>query len=396
MDSVLSNQIALIRKNTLTFDQMTEYVVPLLYRKLGDEKKELRDKLNDYIWSIIGEFVIFATVDEYSFMDCVADHILKGLQNHSYDEIFFHVDRTFSTPKKALEFCYGTSLQSTYVKNKEENLNDYGCLLSIPHHIIENSCVLYGLNYDLNSDTLVKLSTVDKMDLIRIIKRRYFFSAILLKKVLDEKTNKYSDVTEKYYYQNPQVLVNEVFQLTEENPTIEKLKVSIFKYNLVFYFKQDKTNYVNDIATRINGAYIIRGDVLILHEMEENIYTNISLRELKRINVLSYGRLYDREIKPDEDVECNDIAVPADLPPNTNEEDVKNHIQARQMWTKYIVVEKRMMKRKSQGDVCSFCYKKIIKPVVCQRCFRARYCSVECETDNKSPHYDDCIHPDYK
>jgi len=126
--------------------------------------------------------------------------------------------------------------------------------------------------------------------------------------------------------------------------------------------------------------------------MEENIYANLSMREIKRLNVLSYGRLYDRQIKAEED-----FVIPVNEPEKaTDNIDPDTPTKKAPFWSKYIVVEHRMMKWQATKNQCINCYKQISVPVVCQRCYRAKYCSEQCQKDFHEYHFDDCIHPDYK
>ena len=176
----------------------------------------------------------------------------------------------------------------------------------------------------------------------------------------------------------------QVYGLTE-NDNIERLPLSHLKYNLLFFFQYDKSKYVNKIATRINGLYRMYGDVLMLHELEENIYANISLHEAKRLNVLSYGRLYDRQLKSDETHTTNKIEV---------DENGKEHEKkVIPYWSKYITIENRMIKWKENKNKCIYCNGEMIKPIMCDKCFRVKYCSKKCQRDFSDYHGDECINP---
>lgn len=44
------------------------------------------------------------------------------------------------------------------------------------------------------------------------------------------------------------------------------------------------------------------------------------------------------------------------------------------------------------GLKCLNCGSDIIKPIVCDKCFRVKYCSIQCEKDYGEYHYDECLH----
>jgi hypothetical protein len=186
----------------------------------------------------------------------------------------------------------------------------------------------------------------------------------------------------KYYYQNPSYLISTVFGLPETDG-IEKISFSHLRYNLVYYFKQDKTQYVNQIATRINAGYRVYGNVLVLHEMEENLYTNVSVHEMKRLNVLSYGRLYDRDLKEEENHTLTKVE------PDENGNDVEKKIVP--FWSRYIVIEHRMVEWHNKKNKCINCGQDMKTPIVCQSCYRLKYCSKNCENEFHHYHYDECI-----
>ena len=86
-----------------------------------------------------------------------------------------------------------------------------------------------------------------------------------------------------------------IFGKGESEKMIQTLPVNCYNYNLIFHFNKNQDAYANQIATRINGKYHIHGDVLVFHEMDKDIFINLGIREFKRINILSYGSLKNRE-----------------------------------------------------------------------------------------------------
>ncbi|AYV85130.1 MAG: hypothetical protein Satyrvirus4_27 [Satyrvirus sp.] len=376
-------QIAIIEKNRCNFDRMEEFALPLLYTEYDEHNEEERirtkNSINDYIWSVIEPYIKFVDVGSGDdLMTIVCENLANKFPDRKLDEFFYHTETSYSFPKKFIEIIYCQPNWKEYDKSCTENMNNLACLFSLKHNAIENNCIILVNDYDLGEKYFATIGSTTKEDILRVIRRRFFFSAVVIK---DENIS-------KYYYQNPSYLVKKVFKLDEKD-NIQKLSFDLLKYNLVFYFQFDnsnKTKYVNKIATRVNGLYPMYGDVIVLHEMEENIFLNISLHEIKRLNVLSYGRLCDRKLNPDEIHTTTIVDVGTDGKP------VEKKITP--FWSKYLILNSRMNRWQENKNKCINCQEEINKLIICERCYRAKYCSTKCVKDFNSYHYEECINPD--
>lgn len=366
--------VAVIEKNRCYFDKIEEFAAPLLYTDHTDDvRKKLKTELNDYIWSVMEPFITFIKIeDDDDFMSIVCENITKCFPDRNPGDLFYHTESSYSCPKRFIEFIYGQPIWENYETNKIENMNNLACLFSLKHHVVENNCVVIVNNYDLSSKHFADIDSVTKYDLIRIIRRRFFYSAIVIKE------NKMV----KYYYQNPGYLINKVFGLNEED-SIQKLSFSHIKYNLLFYFQQDKSKYINQIATRINGLHRVHGDILVLHEMEDNLFTNISRHEMKRLNVLSYGRLYDRQLKD------NEIHTVPKIEVDKDGQVIETKVTP--LWSRYIVSNHRMINWQKNKNKCINCDNDMKTIIVCDKCYRVKYCSEQCQKEFASYHNDECI-----
>lgn len=365
--------VAIIKKNSCQFDQIRTFLEPLLYREDSKEnRKILKDKLNDYLWSVIEPYVTFMEVNQDDFLEKVCMTLTSEFPERKPDnDFYYHVNGSYSFPKKYIEFAHCQPLWKEYQKSQKENMNCLGCLFSLDHKIVENTCVVFANKYDKNADKNVRLDSITKEDILRVIRRRFYFSAILIKE----------NSLVKYYYQHPKYLISHIYQLTD-NDTIENLPVTFLKYNLVFYFKYQKDKYPNQIATRINGLYRLYGDVLMFHELEENIPANLSIHEAKRLNVLAYGRLYDRQLRNNEIHQETKYEV---------SEKGESEKQVTPYWSKYLVVENRMANLTK--NKCINCSEEMKNPIVCDRCYRVKYCSLQCKKEFNHYHNDECINP---
>lgn len=367
--------IAVIEKNRCQFDKMEEFALPLLYKQHNDEERILiKNNINNYIWSVIEPYVKFIDIEEEDFITQVCENITKGFPERKPDEFFYHTEGSYSFPKKYIEFIYCQPIWKDYVESKTENMNNLACLFSLKHNIIENSCVIFVNKFDMKAAHFTAMDSITKEDIIRIVRRRFLFSAIIIKQ----------DSMVKYYYQNPAFLISNIYGLTDQD-NIEKISISHLKYNLVLYFQHDKSKYINKIATRINGCYQLHGDVLVIHEMEENVFANISIHEAKRINVLSYGKLSDRKLTEEEIHTVSAVEI------DTNGKEVEKKVTP--FWSRYIIINHRMNEWQNQKMKCANCHDEVLCPVICPKCFRTKYCSKKCMDEFDTYHSEDCINP---
>lgn len=371
-------QIAIVRKNQCSFDNIASYVPQLLHKPTNSAGfKESEAKLDDYIWSIISPNIEFVPATDDTLMDIACQAICKPFAEHKPDDFFYQTENSFSTPDYFLEFIHAEPLWPEYIKIKPDStdistINNIGCLMSLAHHIIENTCVVIINQYDLSAEKFVTRTDCTKYHLIDIIKRRYFNSAVLL-------TN---DKFVQYYYQNPGFLIKDVFNLTMETDSIQKLSFSFLKYNLVFFFKQDQKKYINKRAIRISANDSFFGDVLVLHELDNNIYTTITIDEMIKLDTLSFGRLQNRKLTPIETKSILDdnSTVPENTPV---------------LWSRYLVVANRL--KNADNTHCTKCQKKIDKLHICPICYRTIYCSEKCyQADLFTYHIQECIMPNIK
>lgn len=348
-------QLAIVKKNRLLFtdEDMTKYLVPVLYK---ENTKELKQRLNDYIWSVLEPHITFITVNPDNLFETVCPIIAP---NDKLDDFLYMADNSFAFPNKYIQCMYVYSTNSN-----KDNLNQICCYLSIKHTFIENTAVLCCNKYDLVAPEKLVLDSVTKKDIIKAIRNRYFYSAILVKE----------NRRIKYYYQNVAYLIKTIFGNIEH---INNTKTNFCGYNLSFYFIDGKSEYLNQSATRINGAFRLHGDVLVLQQDQKDMMASIATKEYNKIDSLTYCRLYDRDIKEHEQIKQK-VFKP-------DSEGVEHETTEIPSWNKHIV----LMMRDNPG--CINCGSKLINPIICTICYRARYCSEICKKEYD--HDDECINP---
>lgn len=367
--------VALIKKNRCNFNDIGKHAMDILYRPHAPEvSKKIRQNIDDYIWSVMEDYIEFVDIPICDIMEYACRAITSDYPDKQIDRDFmYYTEQSYSFPKLFIEFIHCLPAWKSYQLSQEENMNNICSLLSIKQHVIEGSIVALASTYDITTKEKIQVISITKEDIIRCIRRRFFFTSVLIG----------DNTMQKYYYQDRSILVSQVFKLNgDEN--IEHIKFNLLGYNLIMYFKMDKSKYVNTIATRINGLYRVYGDVLLLHELEENVNANLSIHEAKRLNVLSYGRLYDREMMP------NEIEV---VEQDYVDSDGKHQVvKTTPLRSRYAVVDKRMKYWQQHKNICINCGGNMVKPVICDSCYRIKYCSVTCKDEYYSKyHSDECI-----
>lgn len=361
-------KFAVIEKNKCNFSQMREFALPLLYKNHSEEnRKELKNKINEYIWSEISPYVKIIEIDtEDDFITSVCESLVSN-SDEQKDDYFYHTEASYSFPKRFIELIYCRQINNKV--NDIDVINSIGCLFSLSHTVIINNCVVIANEYNMEGKNSVSLFPIEKEDLIRVIRRRYFFTAILITP---------DNQLIKYYYQNLEYLLRTIFDL----PTA-KLSFSHLKYNLTCYFAEHISLPVNPIATRIVGSRRIFGKALFIHELEDNIYANLSIREIKRLNVLSYGKMENRELQ-EEEVNYETVM---EVDSNGNSKRIKKT----PYWSRYLIINNRMKKWKENKNRCMNCSLLSNKIITCTECYRAIYCSGRCKIEHENYHKEDCL-----
>ncbi len=365
--------VAVIQQNECEFTEMAQYAEPLLYTKLGDSvRKEMKQELNNYLWDVMGKFVTLVDIPIEFLIEHILNYTTNKFPGKDVGSDFLHItDISYAMPKKYLEIIHSKPQWPDFPKL--ENVNSIASLFSIEHRYAEHTAVIIANSYDTSQPKSVKLTDITKKDLLAVIRRRFLHTAVMISE----------NSLHKYYYQDLSVLLSSALDISlDEEGTVQKLYFENINYGLTMYWNPNNTTKkINKIATRINGCYRVNGDVLLTNEMGENIPANLSIREVKRLNVLSYGRLCDRQLSPFEIRKEEKITV--------NDQGKEEKKEVITPWNKYLVMDERMKKWK--GIKCIYCGIIAEKKLKCNLCYRAVYCSLECWKKYSAHHREECM-----
>lgn len=325
-------KLAVIRKNNIDLVSINfgVLVYPLLYKQSNDESKMLKNSLERVIWEKLLEYVTFIECDtEFESIEKGCVEIVKGSTSGDHETISFNTETSFITPKNMYQYIYGIEFNSDSkeINITNDNMNHYGSIINLDHKAVAGTIVL--IKYEYVNEQL-KMADVNEKDVTKLFRKRYCQSTILIKP---------DETLVKYYYQTPDKLISTVLGDAEQK------SLTIFNYTLHFTFRKDAT-VINPIATRMLGMRVY-GDVLIFHETREGVFGQLSRRELKRLNVLSYANTI--ELK-----------------------------QEQQPWEKYALMNLYIKDFNDKKTTCMKCNGTINTLYQCTKCYRIRICSPEC------------------
>lgn len=378
--------IAVIQHNDIVFSDIEQYVKPLLYRDLDKlTRQQLKNQLDTYIWSVMQPFVNFVTVPMCKVVDTACEKIIQSF-NKEPQQLFYHTESSYSFSKGIIEFVYAQINQGGEVELLPKNT--IGCLMSLKHSFIQNTCVVLFNSYDLTAPKFVKLSNISQKELIAVIRRRFFHSAIVVP------VNFPNNDLIKVYYQKTEYLLGAVFLNNSDKTDV--FHCDIIKHNLLVYhlktplesqFETDDLSHViNKFATRICGTKRIYGNVLIINEMDSNIPANLSLTDIKNIDMIAHGRLYDRSLKNNETTTEEIVEIDS-----SGQENTVNKVP---FWGRYIAMKNRIENNLLKNNICIYCgnYGDVSKKLYyCTGCYRVKYCSIQCQKlDYVAYHKNDC------
>lgn len=312
----MSYYVALIQEHKINLELLSEYISKVINKENYKNEKELLIK---YIYDQVKNHIKYIQVSQLN------DIIGYNLNN---DKVI-----TTEISYSGLYGCY----EIIYENEKGEKMNDFACLCSLEQHVIYNNAILIKNKFDNKQEKNVNNTNITKYDIKRIIKRRFLLSAILIE----------NGKLTKYYYKNTNDLLYTIFNTDK----VKKIHTSLYGFQLSFYYIEGN---INEMATRLNSSFKIYGKCLVIHETEdEKTQDKLGMKDIKLLDKVAYGRLYDRKILS---------------------------------WNKYYDIL-----NKESDNTCPYCNDIIIKEYLCKKCFRQKYCSEECYIYFLNYHYDECI-----
>jgi hypothetical protein len=340
-------KVARIKNNSCRFDKMAEFLKYLLYRPYSKSTMKLfKTNMYDYIVSIISGYVEFIEleIEEPEYLTLEISNIMTNNTTDitRYD---YNTEESYCFPKKFL-YLWNVNLRqtnkhSTTVSNSNSNsnsnsddidqpMNNIGCFASLSQKIIRGICVLSANKYNTDANSITVFDDITIYDVVRIIKRRYFMSAILLKSNGDKIKYYYNDKNILYKCISDNLNINNALKITDT-------KISLFAYDLCLGIINDD-NIINEYGSAFDPQQKeICGQIIVTNVIKNELQYSISVTEIN--SLLKLCNVYkgsDRKLNQDDLIPKITLVTDA----KGNQISDKKYITP--VWQKYYVVNRKL------------------------------------------------------
>lgn len=225
------------------------------------------DQYSDEFKECIKNVTKIETVTPDTFMDVVVKFI--GMENIMGDTELCHEDEKF----RVYQFCYVDDVEG-------RELNMLATQLSYKHRPIHGPVVLFGSKV---TSKLCKNISMDYNDLGHLLDNKYFHTGVYV-----HNSGRMCEFT----FHNDLNVLNERNQTEELMPRLHDIadlikngiyfEYSLMRYTLVIIGKKNDLD-VNKPITLLIKKLKAKGNYIILHKISQNDYTNITVKELKKL-----------------------------------------------------------------------------------------------------------------
>lgn len=353
-------RVAVIKPGNLSMSDLAEVISPLLYKALIKEGRRVhKTRIEEKISEILQPYV---RMEEIGGED-VLSQMVQLIQPPSEEDLRFNCEASYGYSRGFTEVLYRME------QSEETPVNAIGCYHSLSHTVIRGDCLVVANRFVVNSNGSVAVvrGDLEMQDLVRVIRRRFYRSAMLVD----------GEMMAKYYYQSSQHLIESIFgggtesasspsaKARQEGLQIKTEELSFLNHSLSLRHREESQGVVNKIASRLLGKKLVGPVIFQLHlekpnDLTDDISDNLTERCLKRINLLAYGSLSERNVGK------NDL-------PAEYLQDNDNH------WCRYYYLESRMSALKRNPRRCAGCRGELgTKQFTCPVTYRYKYCSEQC------------------
>jgi len=345
--------VALVQPGNPITASLESCISPLLYKALVKEgRRQIKAQIEEQLASMLAPYVSFIEV---------------GNDDDTLQKMVEAVGTTREHPRFNTESSYGytkgvTEIFYEQVQEEETEINVIGCYHSLEHTIIRGRSLVLANRFVAGDQGVPRLMRMDTemRDIIRVIRRRFYRSAILID----------GDMIAKYYYQDSQNLTRAVF-----GDRAVSTEYAVFMDHCLCLCRLEvEQGVVNKIGSRVMGRKMV-GPIIFSSHLESpgNVgglahseelagaigasYDNLTEKMIKRIGVLAYGDMEERRIKPAELIKDREG----------------------EHWCRYLYLERRMTLFKKSPMVCAGCRGALgKKQYTCPVTYRYKYCSPGC------------------
>lgn len=225
----------------------------------------------------------------------------------------------------------------------------------------DNRCI-YGtvavIKYRINDKYVCENDNINIDDIINIINKKYIHKGVKI--TVDNKIILFE-------YKNHPL---ESF----DNANYLSADIVILSQQYMFFIENEPENdKINEIATRLAGNNLIKGNVIIASLATTNIYSDTDVDTIKKLSKILYGKIDNREL--------------SGIELKNREKDENNN---------FIVMNHQVIlnRRYKLYEMKCCCCKEILNKnfSVCMGCYRAVYHSHECQKKDWKSHMTVCLY----
>ena len=174
------------------------------------------------------------------------------------------------------------------------------------------------------------------------------------------------DISEYKFVEDP--MENENIDINE----YRCIEIAVLGFNFLVVI-DTKSTKINKKITILFGKHIVCGDVYIACKITEHCYSSIDTTTFNKLIDVLHGPLSSRELKSHENIDRS-----------------RKNDQLPKIMNNFCILQNRYKDLISNGFLCENCGKKETC-LTCTKCYRIKYCSNKCQSNDKWIHERECI-----
>ena len=320
-------------------------------------KDDYVDSFNhEHLKNEIKQYITFKDTQLPTLMDDIVETI--GLTK----EMVGNTSIVTEDDKHVYQLCH-MSMKDNGQEDDEENINGLSSCITLGYMNVYGKAVLLCSKIDKNNQCVVE--SIDLDAIVDILYHKVSHKYLMVK-ATDKSSVIVNNTTvaEKNFFFGP-------YETIEDMDSYKCADCPFLKFNLLVLFKEDTTQPINKIITKLVGKQKIYGDCYVLSKSAENEYIDIDMILFKKIMHIAEGPLKNRELKDDEkDVDEEDNQLPI-------------------IMNRHCVLEKRFANYK---PTCNYCKNEDTQvKEICAGCYRVRYHNKDCQLKDWQDHKLECL-----
>lgn len=242
-------------------------------------------------------------------------------------------------------------------KGEDEHIN------GVSSYLVYDGKTVYGngviMKSKIGDDGICTTSNLTLDDIAKIVYQKLVHKCV--------KIDVNGNTSEHTYLFDPLECVSD-----EDKEDYKPLELPLLNHNFIVYIKPNENREdPNKKMTRLAGNGIIDGDVILSSKATDRIFSDVTEEMVEDLDKICWGRFKNRYLSEDEKQAGQ-------------KKDGKSIVS-----NKFTIVKNRLKKVNKE---CVSCKTQVSSEYfVCSGCYRARYCSKECQLGDWRTHSNECL-----